>query len=166
MAYKNFDIKKEYTESKGGDKKKNIKKFHKKDNRDREESRKREEIVNEVDSDWFEIVGTKEKRNSNKEKNIEKNMDTKKRLGKKIKIQDWKEKKMKEKKIRWRREKGRPKGTQRRRKRKSWRKERRRRKRRKIRERRKRRKRIKERERREGRKEREGRKKRKKRKKR
>ena len=87
MAYKNFDIKKEYTESKGGDKKKNIKKFHKKDNRDREESRKREEIVNEVDSDWFEIVGTKEKRNSNKEKNIEKNMDTKKRLGKKIKIQ-------------------------------------------------------------------------------
>ena len=87
MAYKNFDIKKEYTESKGGDKKKNIKKFHKKDNRDREESRKREDIVNEVDSDWFEIVGTKEKRNSNKEKNIEKNMDTKKRLGKKIKIQ-------------------------------------------------------------------------------
>ena len=87
MATKNFDIKKEYTESKGGDKKKNIKKFHKKDNRDREESRKREEIVNEVDSDWFEIVGTKEKRNSNKEKNIEKNMDTKKRLGKKIKIQ-------------------------------------------------------------------------------
>ena len=87
MAYKNFDIKKEYTESKGGDKKKNIKKFHKKDNRDREESRKREEIVNEVDSDWIEIVGTKEKRNSNKEKNIEKNMDTKKRLGKKIKIQ-------------------------------------------------------------------------------
>ena len=75
MAYKNFDIKKEYTESKGGDKKKNIKKFHKKDNRDREESRKREDIVNEVDSDWFEIVG------------IEKNMDTKKRLGKKIKIQ-------------------------------------------------------------------------------
>ena len=53
MTYKNFDIKKEYTESKGGDKKKNIKKFHKKDNRDREESRKREEIVNEVDSDWF-----------------------------------------------------------------------------------------------------------------
>ena len=62
MAYKYFDIKREYTESKGGDKKKNIKKFHKKDNRDREESRKREEIVNEVDSDWFEIQVGKEKK--------------------------------------------------------------------------------------------------------
>lgn len=100
MAYKYFDIKREYTESKGGDKKKNIKKFHKKDNRDREESRKREEIVNEVDSDWFEIVGTKEKKKQQQREEYRKEYGHKKTTWKKDKNSGWKRKKDEGEKIR------------------------------------------------------------------
>jgi hypothetical protein len=76
----------EYSENKEGGKKKEYKKkYNKKENREKREreiyTRKKEEIVNEVDSDGFEIVGTKEKkkeqqreeyRKERKKKNLEK----------------------------------------------------------------------------------------------
>ena len=86
MANKNFDIKKEYTENKeGGKKKEHKKKYHKKDNRDREAPRKREEIVNEVDSDGFEIVGTKEKKKEQQREEYRKEYGHKKKTWKILK---------------------------------------------------------------------------------
>ena len=66
MANKNYENKNEYTENKeGGVKKKEYKKDkkkYKKKDRDIKIVRKKEECENEVDSDGFEIVGTKEKK--------------------------------------------------------------------------------------------------------
>ena len=66
MADKNYENKNEYAENKeGGVKKKNLKKSIKKNlkkERDIIVPRKKEECENEVDSDGFEIVGTKEKK--------------------------------------------------------------------------------------------------------
>ena len=60
MATKKFEIKNEYSENKEGTKKKeHKKKNHKKEMPPR---KKDEPIENEVDSDGFEIVGTKEEK--------------------------------------------------------------------------------------------------------
>ena len=62
MATKKFETKNAYTENKeGGAKKKEYKKkpYHKKE---KEVPKKKEELTNEVDSDGFEIVGTREEK--------------------------------------------------------------------------------------------------------
>ena len=67
MANKNYENKNEYTENKEGgvkkkDYKKENKKKYKKKDRDIIIPRKKEECENEVESDGFEIVGKKEKK--------------------------------------------------------------------------------------------------------
>ena len=54
MANKNYEIKHEYKP------KTNYRKKDKKDKKEKEIPRKKEEFTNEVDSDGFEIVGTKD----------------------------------------------------------------------------------------------------------